>query len=160
MLTNITWKGYWTTLAILTAGYYLAIYLLYFRKDFEIILPKRQSEAKSPSATPAVVSFLKEVNQPSLFPDEANELSTPADGNESLVYACMDEVAAYFSEAKAGKCVKSEVIYAMQRLLAKYPSLKGSPYKDSINNLIASEAQHHCSLQLNSEEMRQVWLEG
>src|SRR5437763_396560 len=117
MLYNVTWQGYWITLVPLTAGYYLALYLLYFRKEFPIVLLKRKAATKTPSASPAVATFLKEANQPSLFPDTDDEFSTPTEGNESLVYACMDEIAAYFESSKGRKIVKEECVFALQTIL-------------------------------------------
>lgn len=160
MLNNISWQGYWVTLALLTAGYYLVVYLLYFRKDFKISLPGKAGLPKSPSASPAVTSFLKEQAQPSLFRDgeTEDEFSTPTDPTEQAVYACMDELTAYFESAKKAKVMKTEVLFAVQRILQKYPSLQTSEYKVSITKVIQTEAEHHCSVHLNEEEMRKVWM--
>src|SRR5215218_9364555 len=96
MFNTITWQGYWTTLAQLSAGYYLVIYLLYYRRDFKIEFPKREPSKNYPVASPAVASFMKEQNDAlSITEEEDLSFVTPTDKNERLVYACIDEFNAY-----------------------------------------------------------------
>lgn len=159
MLNNISWQGYWATLALLTAGYYLVIYLRYFRKDLQVFLQQRRPSTTSPSATPAVAAFLKEQTQPSPFSEDTGpDFQTPAEGEESLVYAFIDELNAYFESARKAKVMKAEVLFAVQRILQKYPSLNESSYKESIGNVIRTEAEHHCSVHLSEEEISKVWM--
>jgi hypothetical protein len=35
MINNISWQGYWMSIALLTGSYYLVILLLYYRNDFK-----------------------------------------------------------------------------------------------------------------------------
>ena len=96
MFNNITWQGYWITLALLSAGYYLVIYLLYYRNDFKIILPKKLQD--HPSSTPSASSLVeKPSGQPSLFEENRN-VSHPVDAEDRLVSSLMDELTAYFEE--------------------------------------------------------------
>jgi len=152
MLNNITWQGYWVTLAIISLGYYLVIYALFYRKDFKVLIPPHQeaSPLRNDSATS------KGQGKASVENDDG--LSSPGQ-SDAAVFDCMDELTAFFEESKRSKCVKEELLYALQPILSKYPSLKNSQYQDSINNVIASEAKQHCSLQLSREEMIHVWLE-
>lgn len=157
MLNNISWQGYWTTIVLLTLAYYIVLYLVYFRRQLPSLLAKRESSPKQPTASPAVASFLQAQNQPSLFPEETADEFTVPDGEEGIVYACMDELNAYFEGAKKQKIAKPELLFALQRILAKHPSLKQSAYKASLSNVIVSEAEHHCSLHLSEAEVVQVW---
>lgn len=156
MLNNITWQGYWVTLALLSAGYYLAIYVLYFRNDFKIAFPKRNTLQKYSAASPAVAAVIEQQVQ---TPADQKEEGSVMDINEGLVGACLDELNAYFDEAKRARLLKEEVLYALQTILRKYPSLTKSDYKEAVTNVIVSEAAHHCALHFSSEEMVQVWLE-
>ncbi len=70
----------------------------------------------------------------------------------------MDELNAYFEVAKKGKCLKQELLYSVQRILSKYSSLENPQYKESITNVIISEAEHNCSIHLKEEDVVQVWL--
>jgi hypothetical protein len=159
MFNTITWQGYWTTLALLSAGYYLFIYLLYYRKDFKISFPKQKVAIKPSSVPAASASFVTEQNELSLDTDEANAVETYADSDERMVYACMDELSAYFESSKGTKVVKEEFVFAVQKILSKYPSLKSSEFKEAVSNLIVSEASHNCSIHLEEEDLFHVWLE-
>jgi hypothetical protein len=105
------------------------------------------------------VSFPNEQNQPSLFPDQISEVEIPTDSGERMVYACMDELSAYFQSSKGTKVVKEEFVFAVQKILSKYPSLKSSEFKEAVSNLIVSEAFHNCSIHLEEEDLFHVWLE-
>ncbi len=145
MLNNISWQGYWLTIALFTAGYYLIVYLLYFRKDFKIVFPDKRS-----------------LNGKTISQEEGTTKSfetATSDQAEHLSDACLDEIHAYFHQAKRSKCVKEELLYALQRILSKYPSLKTTSYQDSITTIIRSESEHICSIHLSAEEVLQVWLD-
>lgn len=159
MLNNISWQGYWTSLALLSAGYYLVIYLLYYRSDFKMTFPRKGQHRKSAAAFAAVLNAGKRAAQPSPIQDEDNAFEKPPiDSEEGFVYHLMDEISAYFEEARKSRCVKEELLYAVKQILSKYRSLNGSKYQESINNVIVSEAEHLCSIHISSEEIAGVWL--
>jgi hypothetical protein len=153
MLNNITWQGYWTSLALLSAAYYIVIYLFYFRKGFKLQFPRRSQVTQPDELSTAAI------NRQSLSPEDDEEFKTPTSGDEQMVYACMDELNAYFVESKRTRCVKPELVFALRLILSKYPSLRDSAFKESITGVIVSEAKQHCSVQLKEEEVNQVWLD-
>jgi hypothetical protein len=154
MLNNITWQGYWTTIALLSTGYYVVIYLLYFRNDLKISLAKGEkrkwtaSGESSPLQPTLVDSSLQTTG---LALESASEIDHLAD-------ACADELSAYFQEASRSRGSKEEMLFALSKLLSKYPALRSSEYAASLSNLIQSEAAHHCSLHLSREDVSKVWL--
>lgn len=154
MLSNISWQGYWITLALLCAGYYAVIYLLYYRNDFSIIISKKNKGVFIPSAPAAVASFLK--GQGRSATNSKSDMADP--GSDGMVQACIDELAAYFEESRKAKVVKEEYLYSVQRILSKYPALKGSVFQEPLSKLIVSEAKHTCSLHLHDEDVFHVWL--
>ncbi|WP_121356762.1 hypothetical protein [Flavisolibacter nicotianae] len=162
MFNNISWQGYWITIALLTAGYYLVIYLLYFRKDFSIEWrkdSKRNEESPFLSTSPdSAVSFSDAVQQSSLF-DNFEEFQRPsADTIEHAVYTCMDEINAYLEEAKRSKCIKEEMLYALYSILKKFPAISTSEYKESVTNVIVNQCEYLCSVHLNADDVVRVWV--
>ena len=131
MLNPFTWQGWWTNLALLSAVYYLSVFLLFRNKT------TAPATAKDP-----------------LFEDP------PQGSEESLVYRCVDELSAYFGEAKKTRPVPEEFLFAVRSILSRYPFLQSSAYKEAVANVIQSEAAHHCSLHLGEEEMQQLWKKG
>lgn len=162
MFNSISWQSYWLTLALLLAGYYLTIILLYYRSDFSVLL-HRKSDTRTPTdltpfPTESGVPTLE--SQPSLFENDAPaEFERPQAGTEEhVVYSCMDELTAFFGAAKRRKWVKEELMQALQGILRKYPALKTSSYKASLSNVIITECEHNCSLHLSVEDVDHVWL--
>ena len=141
MINNISWQGYWITLALISAGYYLFIYLLYYRSDFKVWIHRK------PYNSQGIASASVSVARPSI---EQNA--------EGLIDSCIDEINAFFEEARRNKTMKKELIYSLQLLLKKYPSLKNSEYQESLSNVIAAQCEHICSVHLNADEVRHVWL--
>ncbi len=141
MINNISWQGYWITLALISAGYYLCIYLLYYRSDFKVWIHRK------PYNSQGIVSASASITQP-----------LREEGAEGLIDSCMDELNAFFEEAKRKKVMKEELIFSLQLLLKKYPSIKNSEYQESLSNLIAAQCEHICSVHLNADEVSHVWL--
>jgi hypothetical protein len=162
MFNNISWQGYWITIALLTAAYYLIIYLLYYRKDFSIAWKRNPNTKESPffSVVADTTTPLATGEQPSGF-DNPEEFQLPEKNSiESVVYACIDEVNAYLEEAKRGKCVKEEMLYALQSILRKFPVIAESEYKASVTNVLVTQCEYYCSVHLNADDVAKVWVEG
>jgi len=156
MFNNISWQGYWISLVLISTGYYLIIYLLYYRSDFKIIIPRKLGSHSGNTSTP-FSSVEKPLGQPSLFEENISVLHS-TDAEDRQVSSLMDELTAYFEEAKKSKSVKEEIIYALQRILSKFSTVKSSVYKESLTNVIVSEAELHCSIHLSADDMVKVWL--
>ena len=146
MFNNISWQGYWTVLALLAAGYYLVIYLLYFRNDFKVSFGQLPAGAGAP-------------DEPLFQKTEEDFNDDPEQEHvDRLTESCLDEISAYFEQSKRNKCVKEELIYSLQVLLRKYASVKNSSYRNAVNNVIANHAEHNCSIHLSGEEVDHLWL--
>jgi hypothetical protein len=156
MFNNISWQGYWIFLALTTASYYLFVYLLYYRNDFGISW-NRTRDNGSFKTEPSLQRAANESKQPTIF-GGLGQLETPGIQNEeNIVHVCMDELTSFFEEAKRIKTIKGEMIYSLHRILKKYPTIKDSEYKESVNNVIVVQCENICSVHLSAEDMVQVW---
>ncbi|MFL5788122.1 MAG: hypothetical protein ACJ748_08715 [Flavisolibacter sp.] len=162
MLHTISWQSYWITLALLSGIYYLVIYLLYFRNKLDISSNPKSNQEFYSANTNCDEQTLTEFRQKqrSLFGEQlSSEFSTPSENTvENLVYGCMDEINAFFEQAKKTKWLKNNLINSLRSILNKYPSLKDSEYKESISNVLVTECEHNCSVHLNAEDVIHVWL--
>ena len=140
-MINISWQGYWIWLAVISTGYYLVIYLLYYRHDLKAWIHPR------PYNSDGIVPASESIIQPHVEKDA-----------ERLIDSCMDELNAFFEESRRKKVMKEELIYSLQLLLKKYPSLKDSEYKESLTNLIATQCEDTCLVRLDADEVYHVWL--
>ena len=147
MFYTISWQSYWCALALLLVIYFIVIYLVYYRRDLKLPFIEKQFPPKKGNGF-------------QLFDKESHsEFDSPPDGTEEhIVYACMDEMNAFFDEASKKRWHKNELLYSLQLILKKYPSLKTSQYRSSIFNVIASQSEHICNIHLNAEEANEVWL--
>jgi hypothetical protein len=142
MINNISWQGYWLTLALISTGYYLIIYLLYYSSDLKIWFHRR------PYNSDGIIS----VSESTIQRPVEKEM-------ESLIDSCIDELNAFFEESRRKKVIKEQLIYSLQLLLKKYPSLKNSEYKESLSNLIETQCEQICLVKLNKGEVFDVWLD-
>lgn len=135
MLNNISWQSYWTTIVLLSALYYISVYLLYFRKDLVL----SRSKPKEGIASGAM---------PSSPPRE-----------EELYDHALDELAAFFEEAKKRRWEKSELLYSIQRFLKKYYALKNTFQAEALIKTIRLQAEEICPVHFSDEEIVHVWLD-
>ena len=63
------------------------------------------------------------------------------------------------SDAASKNYNKEEFTFLLQLTLKEYPALKGSPFQDAINNLIASECDKHSFIRLSAVELGMLWNE-
>jgi hypothetical protein len=144
MFENISWRTYWTLIAVLTIGYYLVVYLLYFRKG--LINRVQTQNLHTEDVTKASLS--------SFIIDNKD-----TDKAELQAQSCLDEINAFFAAKKKFKTDKNELLYGLYGIAQKYSSLKDSPYSDTLSNIIVTQAQSICSVHLGVDEVKAVCLE-
>lgn len=76
-----------------------------------------------------------------------------------MVYACMDEITAYFEAVFKTTCEKEKLINSLQLLLQKYPAIKNSQYKESLTNVIVTQCENRCSIHLSAEDVEGLCLD-
>ena len=120
MLSNISWHSYWTFLAILSGIYYITILFIYYRQDLTTRLLKKGLPAAGVPASMPVDPVTPDVHvvQSTLFDEDLapDFEAPPADSVEYPVYACMDELNAFFEEAKASKWHKFELLHSLKQI--------------------------------------------
>ena len=75
----------------------------------------------------------------------------------TMVQSLLDEIKAYLGQAGKVGVVKEELLFSIQQILQKYPALKDSAFKATINNLIVFELKNNCSTYLSSEDANALW---
>jgi len=159
MFNAISWQSYWTALAILATLYYAVILLLYYRQDLKTWLQhKKASVATAAPATHFPHADNHQPLQPSPFEGEPDFHAPLLGTEEHTAYACMDELNAFFEAARGRKWSRPELLQALRTILSKYPSLKGSDYKESMGRVIVTQCEHDCSIHLKAEDLVGLWL--
>lgn len=167
MFNNISWQSYWLALAITVASYYLVVLLfLYKGVALRAAILQHRKYYSSPDYTPGTPPVKSTGQETSVIHslssgEDFSDFENPAtDSLEYTIYACMDELTAYFEEAKAVKCNKEDVLHALKRILDKYPAIDSSEYKASVAGIISAQCESICSIHLSEGDVHGVWLKG
>jgi hypothetical protein len=155
MFYNISWQSYWLSVALLITGYYLFVYLVYFRSDIKVNWKVKDRRASKLFLSDNAVNMKGDLLQNDL--DESFALPYP-ETDENIVYAFIDELNAFLDESKRSKCIKEQLLSSIGLLLKKYPTLKDSAFKESVLNVIVTQCESVCSIHLKVEEVVHVWL--
>jgi hypothetical protein len=137
MFNKISWQNYWTILAMLVAVYYIIIYLLYFRNKISLQHLKAFKRSEP----------------------ENKATSIEGEGEANAFDSCLNELATFFEEANGRKWIKEELLYALQKVLKKYSSLKNSSYEETIQRLTILQCKDICAVHINAGDLNQLWME-
>lgn len=143
----ISWSVYFTTIAIALIFYYMVIGYLYYRKEI-ITAFNNNVQFNSVTGNPLkhIPGEVKENNQ------------TDISANIPLqVQSFTDEVKACLQEAGSNDYTKEDILNLLQRLVLKYPFIKDSVYKLSLEQFIINECETHCAVSFSEEEVSVIW---
>ena len=157
MFNAISWQGYWTAMALLATFYYVLILFVYYRQDLARWLQKKSITTSKPTAATLFQEVPSLPVQSSLFESGPDFQAPPVHTEEHTVYACMDELTAFFEAAKAKKWNRPDLLQALRIILDKYPSLHESEYKVSMGHVIATQCEQYCSIHLKAEDVVGLW---
>lgn len=158
MFSQISWATYFETVVYSIIVYYVFILYKYYRHDLSGILKGRQKQSL------AEASFAS-INQQSTSPQGNTSKHAdfmPKEGPENdhslHAQALSDEIQAFTAEAGNNEFEREPVLLSLQLLVSKYPLVKSSPYKESIQELIAQKCATNCSVHLSEEELDGLWV--
>jgi type I site-specific restriction-modification system R (restriction) subunit len=178
MLKEITWKDYWTVVLLLTTGYYIIVFLLFYRKELAILakgnletldeskisLVNRNSEMVSSTVQPSLFEENEAKALANIHSDSIDELinNDDKDFHEinliSYAHELADEIKQLIEKAKEKSYIKEELLFSLQKIIKAYQQLQGTSYQHDINNLITESCKTHCSIHLSADEVATVWL--
>jgi len=147
MLKSISWTDYWIFVLVILAAYYITIACLYYLAEIKHILSGKSNLLLQPYSSKKVFAGKYSV----VNPESENDL-------HPLVKECMDQIRNVVKEAAENNLVKQEIIYSLQQLTSKYSVIGNSPFKSFITDYILIECDNYCSIHLDNEEVRKIWL--
>jgi hypothetical protein len=142
MCSPISWQQFIVTIVVITLLYYGYVGISYYRKDWwHRLRGAKPSNGQSPSvAAPAAEASASPGPNP-LLP---------------MVHDLVDEIRALL-QAEGDEADKDDLSDKLGRLLQKYPTLKGTPFQPSINQLMAIDSKSACAVELSEEEIEGLW---
>ena len=160
MIEKISWASYAAALLTFVVIYYIVIVLLYYRKEISLITNAWQKRFPSNVRLKQEASFTGKESV-SLFND------TGSASPEKLAYTgdistdsfdLVEKIKESIQRYAEHEYIREEIITGLQLLLKEYPQLRYSPYAASINNTITKEIELHCSIRLEDDEVKRLWL--
>ena len=158
MFTNISWGNYIVVIVLLLASWYLFFGLrFYFVEIKEIVTGKwkiRNRRTKD-------LEIHYDVVQPQTFTDTFLRPSFGEPEETILdVDAFVERLKNVVKEAAQRKLVKIELQGYLSLLLSEYPSIKNSPFRSSVSELIISECNKPDFISLSQAEVEELWNEN
>lgn len=153
MLKNISWTDYIIAVAILLAIYYFFIGVRYFSGDLKDIMSGKRKLKFNPALSndKAEYSTDEEESQE----DSGFEKTTDDDFTE--VEHLIERLKAVIADASHRKLIPQEFKQYIRMVVKEYPTVRYSPLRSSINELIISECQKYGVVALNDEEAELLW---
>lgn len=158
MFTNISWGNYIVVIVLLLASWYLFVGLrFYFVEIKEIVTGKwklQNRRVKDLEIRYDVVPS-QAINDTSLQPSFGGPEKSILD-----VDAFLERLKNVVEEAAQRKLVKKEFQGYLSLLLCEYPSIKNSPFRSVVSELIISECNKLDFISLSQIEVEELWKEN
>ena|SRR3970040_689438 len=158
MFTNISWVNYIVVVALLLASWYLFIaFRFYFEEIKDIVTGTWKLQFRGADGKSAEQSQhdLKGPDSPEVSSSQSSfgEFDTTFQDVDALVERLKNVVA----DAAKRKLLKQEFIDYLRLVLREYPSLKDSPFRSSVSELIVSECDKLESITFTQTEAEGLW---
>ena len=158
MFTNISWGNYIVVVVLLLASWYLFVGLRFYFDDIkEIVTGKRKLQFHRLEKTnyQEIQSELNYQNSPEVTSTQSSfgEFDTTFQDVDSLVERLKNVIA----DAAKRKFHKQEFLDYFKSILREYPTVKDSPFRSSVSELIVSECDKLESITLTQTEAEGLW---
>lgn len=158
MFTNISWGNYTTVIVLLLLSWYLFIGLrFYFAELKEILTGKQKFQFRSIDNTRNPETASNSGYQES--PDSLSSQSHLAESDKTFqeINKLVEKMRNVVVDVAQGKLPKQELVDYLGIVLREYPSVKKSPYRSSVTELIVSECEQLESIYLTQQEVEALW---
>jgi hypothetical protein len=153
MLTNISWANYILVVVLLTASWYLFVgFRFYFAELKDLVTGKKKFSIRS---FPQVSSNADYLETPNVIPSSLNETQT--DQAFQDVEDLVEKLKNLVADALQRKLPKKEFMYYLSLVLNEFPTVKNSPFRSSICELVVSECDKLELIHVTQQEVHVLW---
>lgn len=135
VFNGISWGAYLLAAGTLTAGYYLVIGALYYRKEISTLLSGK--------------------GKPSGSMDEKE--ADGGDGSFEQLEAVVLDLRSNILEEAGNNVGKADLLVRLQLRLTNYDGLRHPAYRAAVNNFIIRDAAECCGVDFSEEELNRAW---
>lgn len=175
MLNEITWKDYWTFIAIATVIYWFIIISIFYRRELLMLAKRKSSVAHLTEDNSITASNNKKLFANTSAPlfnedeqtDDVHFYEDEQDIDEEVLieinltqdaHAAVYEIKEQIRIAQDRKIIKEELLFSLQQIIKAHPQVKGTSFQNDINNFIAAESENQCSIHLSAEDLNTLWV--
>ncbi len=158
MFNQISWASYFETVVYSLAIYYIFFLFKYYRDDLLNMLNTKRKYLATQAA------YTSDATNPT---DSSDKIINPVDqtsnedrnnGLSSEAQTLTDEIHAFTTEARVNEFEREPILLSLQLIVNRFPSVKSSPYRKTIQQVIAQLCASNCSVHLSEEELEGLWL--
>ena len=160
MLTNISWTDYIIAVAILLTTYYFFVGMRYFSADLkDLVTGKRELKFRAviPDDTDEIESIQTSEKN---YNGESPAFETTTDDDFAEVEHMIERLKSVVADASGKKLIPQEFKQYLHLVLQEYPNIKNSPFRSSINELVASECERYGAVTLSEDDVEQLWTDA
>lgn len=143
MISNISWSGYLTTVALFVLAWYTYLIFRYYWKNVQDLFKNKIKNSNR-----------KEELSSGPFSEFKESFSTLEDAEELY-----NKILTVFAESDAGGLSKTAFKNYIRFILLEYPFVKQSALREKINSLAVLESAKYPELLLTIAEMDSLWEE-
>lgn len=153
MLNNISWADYAAATGIILVIYYGVVWIIYFKNDAIRSLQRPHPERAS------FKTDEKEFHEPA---EAEPRISTAISNNSTSVKTIPEvlmDIQGIIADGAFRKFPKEELFTAIKIYLQQNAMGASAPESEVINQTIIAQCERDCSLRLNEEDVRVLWIE-
>ena len=159
MATHLSWTGYFLAVGAAVAIYYVIIGIRYYRQDIKAHLNSKSRFWDRPEKPPPVSK--PKVSQPKETTKPVEEKKHP--WQSEALFAKVEELSSQLRnsirEAYQKGYEKRDLIFLIQILIKDFSAVKGTRFREVINNVITSESAKYGFINLSAIELEELWKE-
>lgn len=157
MLHNISWANYIMAVAAALIIYYLFIGIRYFSVEIRELLSGKRSLRLRTSISGSEDAYTAAEAE---VPHENAGFEHTSDNEFAEVEHLIERLKSVIADASHRKLIPDEFKQYLSMVLKEYPSVKYSPLRSSVNELIVSECQKNGTVALKEDEVELLWKEA
>lgn len=158
MLTNISWGTYATAVALLLTGWYAFVgFRFYFTDVKDILSGKRKFRTAGQRSLTLDEAPLPERETPSTNHEISTSAFAVEDPTFNDVDAVIEKLKSTIADAAQRRVQKEELLAYLQLILQEFPTVKNSPFRESVSEFIASQCNTTDTITMTPEEAERLW---
>jgi hypothetical protein len=155
MLKNISWTDYIIAVSIALIIYYIFVAVRYFSDELKELLSGKRKLTVLPYGVPSENS--DEVESELDHQVEASGFANTTDDEFTEIEHLIERLKSVIEDASHRKLIPQEFKQYLSMVLKEYPSVRYSPLRSSVNELIISECEKYGAIALSESDVDLLW---